>query len=45
MGKRSNWLGIAISVTALDAAVTTYCGRVLWKVFGWSFGASCCSFC
>ena len=33
MGKRSNWLGIAISVTALDAGVTTYYGGVVWKAF------------
>jgi hypothetical protein len=33
VGKRSNWLGIAISVTALDAGVTTYYGGVIWKAF------------
>jgi hypothetical protein len=33
VGKRSNWLGIAISVTALDAGVTTYYGSVVWKAF------------
>ena len=33
MGKRSTWLGIAISVTALDAGVTTYYGGVVWKAF------------
>jgi hypothetical protein len=33
VGKRSNWLGIAISVTALDAGVTTYYGGVVWKAF------------
>ncbi len=33
MGKRSTWLGIAISVTALDAGVTTYCGGLVWKTF------------
>ncbi len=34
MGKRSTWLGIAISVTALDVAVTTYYGGLIWKAFG-----------
>jgi hypothetical protein len=33
VGKRSNWLGIAISLTALDAGVTTYYGGVVWKAF------------
>ena len=33
MGKRSNWVGIAISVTAFDAGVTTYYGGVVWKAF------------
>jgi hypothetical protein len=33
VGKRSTWLGIAISVTALDAGVTTYYGGVVWKAF------------
>ena len=33
MGKRSNWLGIVISVTALDAGVTTYYGGVVWRAF------------
>ncbi len=33
MGKRSTWFGIAISVTALDAGVTTYYGGVVWKAF------------
>jgi hypothetical protein len=33
VGKRSTWFGIAISMTALDAAVTTYYGGVLWKAF------------
>ena len=33
MGKRSNWLGIAISLTALDAGVTTYYGGVVWRAF------------
>jgi hypothetical protein len=33
VGKRSNWLGIVISVTALDAGVTTYYGGVVWKAF------------
>ena len=33
MGKRTTWLGIATSVTALDAAVVTYYGGVVWKAF------------
>jgi hypothetical protein len=33
VGKRSTWLGVAISVTALDAGVTTYYGGVVWKAF------------
>jgi hypothetical protein len=33
VGKRTTWLGIAISVTALDAGVTTYYGGVVWKAF------------
>jgi hypothetical protein len=33
VGKRSTWFGIAISVTALDAGVTTYYGGVVWKAF------------
>jgi hypothetical protein len=33
VGKRSTWLGIAISVTALDAGVTTYYGSLVWKAF------------
>jgi len=33
VGKRSNWLGIAISLTALDAGVTTYYGGLVWKAF------------
>jgi hypothetical protein len=33
VGKRSNWVGIAISVTAFDAGVTTYYGGVVWKAF------------
>jgi hypothetical protein len=33
VGKRSNWLGIAISLTALDAGVTTYYGGVVWRAF------------
>jgi hypothetical protein len=33
VGKRTTWLGIAISVTALDAAVVTYYGGVVWRAF------------
>jgi hypothetical protein len=33
VGKRTTWLGIAISATALDAAVVTYYGGVVWKAF------------
>jgi hypothetical protein len=33
VGKRSAWFGITISVTALDAGVTTYYGGVVWKAF------------
>lgn len=33
MGKRTTWLGISISVTALDAAATAYYGGVVWKAF------------
>ncbi|RZU35322.1 hypothetical protein [Edaphobacter modestus] len=33
MGKRTTWLGIAISVTALDAAVVTYYGGLVWRAF------------
>jgi hypothetical protein len=33
VGRRSTWLGIAISVTALDAAVATYYGGVVWRAF------------
>ena len=33
MGRRSTWLGIAISLTALDAAVATYYGGVVWRAF------------
>ena len=33
MGKRSTWFGIAVSMTALDAAVTKFYGGVLWKAF------------
>jgi hypothetical protein len=33
VGKRSTWFGIAISMTALDAGVTTYYGGVVWKAF------------
>lgn len=31
MGNRTTWLGIATSVTALDAAVVTYYGGVVWR--------------
>ena len=31
MGKRTTWLGIATSVTALNAAVVTYYGGVVWR--------------
>ena len=34
MGKRSTWFGVAISVTALDAATATYYGGLVWKAFG-----------
>jgi hypothetical protein len=33
VGKRTTWLGIATSVTALDAAVVTYYGGVVWRAF------------
>jgi hypothetical protein len=33
VGKRTTWLGIAISVTALDAAVVTYYGGAVWRAF------------
>jgi hypothetical protein len=33
VGKRTTWLGIATSVTALDAAVVTYYGGVAWRAF------------
>ncbi len=33
MGKRTTWLGIATSVTALDAVVVTYYGGVVWRAF------------
>lgn len=33
MGRRSTWLGIAISLSALDAAVATYYGGVVWRAF------------
>ena len=33
MGKRRTWLGIALSATALDATVATYCSGVVWRAF------------
>jgi hypothetical protein len=33
VGKRTTWLGTATSVTALDAAVVTYYGGTVWRVF------------
>jgi hypothetical protein len=33
VGRRSTWLGIAISLSALDAAVATYYGGVVWRAF------------
>jgi hypothetical protein len=33
VGKRTTWLGIATSVTALDAAVVTYYGGTVWRAF------------
>jgi hypothetical protein len=33
VGKRTTWLGIAASVTALDAVVVTYYRGVVWRVF------------
>jgi hypothetical protein len=33
VGKRSTWFGVSISMTALDAAVTTYYGPLIWKAF------------
>jgi hypothetical protein len=33
VGRRSTWLGIAISLAALDAAVATYYGGVVWRAF------------
>jgi hypothetical protein len=34
VGRRSTWVGVAISVTALDAAVATYYGSSIWEAFG-----------
>jgi hypothetical protein len=33
VGKQTTRLGIAISVTALDAVVVTYYGGVVWRAF------------
>ncbi len=33
MGKPSTWFSVAISMTALDAAVTTYYGPLIWRAF------------
>jgi hypothetical protein len=33
VGRRSTWLGIAISLSALDAALATYYGGVVWRAF------------
>ena len=33
VGKRTTWLGIAISVTVLEASVAMYYGGVVWKAF------------